>query len=82
LREESRLQVFRNRVLRIFWPNRDEVTRGLKKLHNKETNDLYSSPNIVRVIKSRIRWEGHVACMGNRRGVYMVLVGTGEKEAI
>jgi len=54
LREESRLRVFENRVLRrIFGPKRDEVTREWRKLHNVELNDLYSSPNIVRVIKSR-----------------------------
>jgi hypothetical protein len=55
LREERRLRVFENRVLRrIFGPERDEVTEKWRKLHNEEPNDLYSSPNIVRVIKSRI----------------------------
>ena len=69
-----------NRVLRrIFGPKRDEVTREWRKLHNEELNELYSSPNIVRVMKSRkIRWAGHVACMGERRGVYRVLVGNPE----
>jgi hypothetical protein len=65
LREEGRLRVFENRVLRtIFGPKRDEVTREWRKLHNEELNDLYSSPNIVRAIKSiRIRWTVHVARM-------------------
>jgi len=69
--------VFENRVLRrIFEPKRDEVT-GEWMLHNEELNDLYS-PSIVREIKSRIRWAGHVVRMGERRGVYRVLVGKPE----
>jgi hypothetical protein len=70
LREGHRLSAFKNRVLRrIFGSKRDEVTGEWKKLHNEELN-LYSSPNIFRVIKwRRLRWAGHVARMGERRGV-------------
>jgi len=72
--------VFENRVLkRIFGPRRNEVTGEWRKLHNEELNDLYSSPNIVWVIKSRrMRWASHVACTGKSRGVYGVLVGKPE----
>ena len=73
----SLLRVFENRVLRsIFGSKRDEVTGEWLKLHNEELSDLYCSPNIIRVSKSRkIRWAGRVARMRERRGVYKVLVG-------
>jgi hypothetical protein len=82
LRNERRLREFEKRVLRKkFGPKRDEITGEWRKLHNEEFNDLYSSSNVVRVIKSRrIRWAGHVALMGERRGVYWVLVGKPERK--
>jgi hypothetical protein len=80
LKEERRLRVFENRGLRkIFGSKRDEVTGEWRKLHNKELNNLYFSPNFVQVIKSRrMRWAGHVARMGVGRGMYRVLVGKPE----
>ena len=77
LREERRLRVFENRVLkRVFGPKRDEVTGEWRQLHNEELRDLYSLPNIVRVVKSRrMRSAGHVTRIGEGRGVHRVLVG-------
>jgi len=80
LREERKLRVFESVVLRrIFGPRKDKVIGEWRRLHNEELNDLYSSLNIVRVIKSRrMRWAGHVVHMGEERGVYRVLVGKPE----
>jgi len=78
--EERRLRMWVNRVLRrIFVHKSDAVTGEWRKLHNEEFNDVYSSPNNIRVIKSRrMRWVGQVACMRERRGAYRVLVGKPE----
>jgi hypothetical protein len=78
--EERRLRVFENRVLRrVFGSKRDEITGEWRKLHNEELNDLYCSPKVLRVIKSRrMRWAGHGARMVEGRGVYRILVGKPE----
>ena len=77
LRDERRLKVFENRAFRrIFGPKMVEVTGECVKIHNEELTDLYPSPNIIGLIKSiRMRWSWHVAHIGERRGVYRVLVG-------
>jgi hypothetical protein len=80
LREEHRLRVFQNKVLkRIFGPKRDEVTGGWRKLHNEELRDLYSLPGVIRIMKTkRMRWAGHVARIGGKRNAYRLLVGKPE----
>jgi hypothetical protein len=76
LREEHILRVFENRVLRrVFGPKRDEVTGEWRKLHNEELHDLYSSPSIFRIIKSRMRWTGNVARRREKRNAYRLLMG-------
>jgi hypothetical protein len=80
LREENRLRVFENMVLRkIFGWKRDEVIGGWRKLHNEELHNLYCSPSTIRIIKSRrIRWAAHVVRMGEKRNAYSILVGKPE----
>jgi hypothetical protein len=77
LKEEHRLKVFENKVLRrIFGPKRDEVTGGWRKLHNEELRDLYSSPSLIRIMKARrMKWAGRLARMGDKRNTYRLLVG-------
>jgi hypothetical protein len=80
VREEHKLKVLENRVLRrIFGPKKDGVTGGWRKLYGEELHNLYSSPRIIRIVKSRrMRWAGHVAQMGEKRNVYRLLVGKPE----
>jgi hypothetical protein len=82
LREGHRLRVFENRVLRrIFGLERNEVTGGLRNLHNEELHSLYSSPGVIRMRKSRrMRWAGHAARMGEKRNAFRILVGKPEEK--
>jgi hypothetical protein len=79
VREEHKLKMFENRVLRIFGPKSEGMMGGWRKLHNEELHNLYSSPSIVRIIKSKsIRWVRHLARMEEKRNVYRLLVGKPE----
>jgi hypothetical protein len=80
MRKECGLRVFENRVFRrIYGPKRDKVKMEWRKLHNEAINAVYSSPNIVWMIKlTGMRWAGYVVCIGERRGIYRVLVGKPE----
>jgi hypothetical protein len=70
--------LFESRVLRIFWPKRDEVMGNWRKMYNEELYNLYSSPNIIRMINSRMRWARHAARIGEKRNPYRILVGKPE----
>jgi hypothetical protein len=71
-----RLRVPENRALRIFGPKREEVAGAWRRLHNEELHNMYASPNIIKVIKSReVRWVRHVACMREMRNTYKILIG-------
>jgi hypothetical protein len=80
--KEHGLRVFENRMLRrIFDPKKDEVTGDWRKLHNEELHNLYVSPNIIRMIKSRrMRWAGYVTRMGEKRNAYRIMVGKPEEK--
>jgi hypothetical protein len=79
LREEQRLEVFGNSMLRILGPKRDQVTGEWIKLHNEQLHDVYSSPSIIRIFKARrMRWAGHVARMGEKKNAYRLLLGKPE----